>query len=46
MENAKENAKENEAPKPQFLNSIVTPLDTRAEMGKLGKMCSCWSYGS
>lgn len=41
-----EKVKKDEAAKPQFLNSIVTPLDTRAEMGKLGKMCSCFSYGS
>lgn len=35
------------APKPpQFLKSVVKPLDPRVEMGKLGKMCSCFSYGS
>lgn len=35
-----------DAPQPEFLKSLVTPLDSRAEMSKLGKMCSCFSYGS
>jgi hypothetical protein len=37
-----------ESSKPQFLRSLVTPLEDRVEMGrmKLPKMCSCWSYGS
>ena len=43
----KAQTKKQEPPKPpQFLKSIVTPLDPRVEMGKLGKMCSCFCYGS
>lgn len=35
------------AVKPAFLQSLVKPLEERAEMGKgTGKMCSCFSYGS
>lgn len=41
-----ENTETNEVAAPAFLQSIVTPLDDRVEMGRLGKMCSCFSYGS
>jgi hypothetical protein len=34
-----------EASAPQFLESIVSPIVGQPE-SRLGKMCSCFSYGS
>ena len=43
---AEDNNSEKATEVPHFLSTVVTPLDKRVEMRGLGKMCSCWSFGS